>query len=123
LAVPQTNSARLISLDGLLFANRPAIALLPLWRQSNNRPILLRGHFVAPVPPRFANLLTGEIRATKSGAIMYALANIDFSNRFGVVVSELPDEIDDEDQALDAKQEAEPGDLEMALEMAVFGAA
>jgi hypothetical protein len=54
---------------------------------------------------------------------MYALANIDFSNRFGVVVSELPDEIDDEDQALDAKQEAEPGDLEMALEMAVFGAA
>jgi hypothetical protein len=28
---------------------------------------------------------------------MYALANIDFSNRFGVVVSELPDEIDDQD--------------------------
>ena len=54
---------------------------------------------------------------------MYALANIDFSNRFGVVVSELPDEIDNEDQVLDAKQEAEPGDLEMALEMAVFGAA
>ena len=51
---------------------------------------------------------------------MYALANIDFSNRFGVVVSELPDEIDDEDQALDAKQEAEPGDLEMASEMAVL---
>ena len=68
-------------------------------------------------------MLTGEIRATKSGAIKYALANIDFSNRFGVVVSELPDEIDDEDQALDANQEAEPGDLEMALEMAVFGAA
>jgi hypothetical protein len=49
---------------------------------------------------------------------MYALGNIDISNRFGVVVSELPDEID-EDQALDAKQEAALSDLEMA----VFGAA
>ena len=44
---------------------------------------------------------------------MYALANIDFSNRFGVVVSELPDEIDD-----DAKQQTV-----LSLEMAVFGAA
>ena len=41
---------------------------------------------------------------------MYALASIDFSNQFGVVVSELPDEIDDQDQTLDA------------LEIAVFGA-
>ena len=41
---------------------------------------------------------------------MYALANIDFSNRFGVIVSELPDEIDDQAQAPDA------------LELAVFGA-
>ena len=49
---------------------------------------------------------------------MYALANIDFSNRFGVVVSELPDEIDDKD-TLDTKQGAAPSDLEMA----VFGAA
>jgi hypothetical protein len=48
---------------------------------------------------------------------MYALANIDFSNRFGVVVSELPDEIDDKDQTLDAKRGASD------LEMAVFAAA
>jgi hypothetical protein len=60
------------------------------------------------------------------GKIMYALANIDFSNRFGVVISELPpDEIDREVQTLDAKQGA---DLETAslaaieLQMAVFGA-
>jgi hypothetical protein len=50
---------------------------------------------------------------------MYALANIDFSNRFGVVISELPDEIDDQDQTLDAKQGAALSNLEMA----VFGAA
>ena len=50
---------------------------------------------------------------------MYALASIDFSNRFGVVVSELPDEIDDKDQTLDAKRGAALSDLEMA----VFGAA
>jgi hypothetical protein len=52
------------------------------------------------------------------GAIMYALANIDFSNRFGVVVSELPDEIDDQHQTPDAKQQTV-----LSLEMAVFGAA
>ena len=46
---------------------------------------------------------------------MYALANIDFSNRFGVVVSELPDEIDDKDQTLDAKWGAALSDLEMAV--------
>jgi hypothetical protein len=46
---------------------------------------------------------------------MYALANIDFSNRFGVVISELPDE----DQTLDAKRGTAVSDLEMA----VFGAA
>jgi hypothetical protein len=45
------------------------------------------------------------------GAIMYALANIDFSNQFGVVISELPEEVNDQDQTLDA------------LEIAVFGAA
>jgi hypothetical protein len=61
------------------------------------------------------------------GAIMYTLANIDFSNRLGAVVSELPpDEIDRQDQTLDAKL---GGDLETAsspardLEMAVFRAA
>ena len=60
-----------------------------------------------------------SFRASEWGAIMYALANIDFSNRFGVVVSELPDEIDDKDQTLDAKRGAALIDLEMA----VFGAA
>ena len=47
---------------------------------------------------------------------MYALADIDFSNRF-VVVSELPHEIDNQDQ--EAKQVA----TDKELEMAVFGAA
>ena len=50
---------------------------------------------------------------------MYTLENIDFSNRFGVVVSELTDEIDDKDQTLDAKRGAALSNLEMA----VFGAA
>jgi hypothetical protein len=36
---------------------------------------------------------------------MYTLAHIDFSNRLGVVGSELPSaEIDHQDQTLDAKQ-------------------
>jgi len=53
---------------------------------------------------------------------MYALADIDFSKRFGVVVSdlsELADEIDRQDQTLDARQVA----TDKELEMAVFGAA
>ena len=51
---------------------------------------------------------------------MYALANIDFSDRLGFVVSELtPDEIDRQDQTLDAKR----GTALSNLEMAVFGAA
>ena len=51
---------------------------------------------------------------------MYTLANLDFSNRFGVVVSELPpDEMDGQDQTLDAKQGAALSDL-ADLEMAVF---
>jgi len=41
------------------------------------------------------------------GAIMYALANIDFSDRLGFVVSELtPDKIDRQDQTLDGRQGA-----------------
>ena len=64
---------------------------------------------------------------------MYTLTNIDFSNWSGVVASELPsDEIDREDQTLDAKQGAALSDAsvpsptreqEKTLEMAVFGAA
>jgi len=50
---------------------------------------------------------------------MYGLANIDFSNQFGVVISELPDEIDDQDQMQDTKQGPALSDLERA----VFGAA
>jgi hypothetical protein len=64
---------------------------------------------------------------------MYTLANIEFSNRLGVVVSELPpDEIDGQDQTLEAKQEVAFSDvatlssagteLELLLEMAVFSA-
>jgi hypothetical protein len=59
------------------------------------------------------------------GAIMYALANIDFSDRVGCVVSELtPDEIDRQDQTLDGRQGAAPDSLLVrGLEVAVFGAA
>jgi hypothetical protein len=58
-------------------------------------------------------------------AIMYALADIDFSARLGCVVSELtPDEIDRQDQALDGRQGALADSLAArALEAAVFGAA
>jgi hypothetical protein len=60
------------------------------------------------------------------GEIMYALANVDFSHRFGVVISELPpDEIDREGQTLDAKQGADLATASLAareLQMAVFGA-
>ena len=54
------------------------------------------------------------------GAIMYALANIDFSNRLGVVVSELPDEIDDQHQTPDAKQQTVLSNLEMAPFLALL---
>jgi hypothetical protein len=56
---------------------------------------------------------------------MYALANIDFSDRVGCVVSELtPDEIDRQDQTLDGRQGAAPDSLLVrGLEVAVFGAA
>ena len=68
-------------------------------------------HLACPYDHSFPSPRLLNSRFVKKGAIMYALANIDFSNRFGVVVSELPDEIDDQDQTLDA------------LEIAVFGAA
>jgi hypothetical protein len=56
---------------------------------------------------------------------MYALANIDFSDRLGFVVSELPpDEIDRQDQTLDGRQGALADSLSArGLEVAVFGAA
>jgi hypothetical protein len=55
---------------------------------------------------------------------MYALANIDFSDRLGFVVSELtPDEIDRQDQK-DGRQGALAESLSArGLEVAVFGAA
>ena len=57
------------------------------------------------------------------GAIMYTLAHVDFSNRLGVVVSELPsDEIDRQEQTLDAKQWAAlPCDRLLARERARDG--
>jgi hypothetical protein len=57
------------------------------------------------------------------GAIMYALANINFSNRLGVVVSELaPDDMDRQKETLKVK-EAKASDLAAVdLEMAVFSA-
>jgi hypothetical protein len=57
------------------------------------------------------------------GAIMYALANIEFSDRLGFVVSELSaDEIDQQDETLDGTQGAQSL-LARGLEVAVFGAA
>jgi hypothetical protein len=58
------------------------------------------------------------------GAIMYALQNIDFSDRLGFVVSTpQPDEIDSQDQTPDTKQGATVSLPTSALEEAVFGAA
>jgi hypothetical protein len=53
---------------------------------------------------------------------MYTLANIDLSNRLGVVLSELlPDEMDGQIQTLDANQGPTLSDL-ADLERAVFSA-
>ena len=65
--------------------------------------------------PQLPQPAPAKLSIRKWGAIMYALANIDFSNRFGVIVSELPDEIDDKDQTLDAKRGAALSDLEIAV--------
>jgi len=55
------------------------------------------------------------------GAIMYALENIDFSDRLGFVISaSQPDEADSQHQTLDTKSSSLPTS---ALEEAVFGAA
>jgi hypothetical protein len=70
-----------------------------------------------------------RVRHGKANDGLYKLADMDFSNRLGVVVSELaPDEMDRQDQTLDAKQGATLSDLSTAssptrdLERAVFGA-
>jgi hypothetical protein len=58
-----------------------------------------------------------------AGAIMYGLANIDFSNPLGVVVSEpLPDELDRQDQAVN-DPETFSSPARDHLVMAIFGAA
>ena len=85
-------------------------ALLCLMRRPTQSSLKFR-HLGVPVRPQLSQPAPAKVLDSPNGAIMYALANIDFSNRFGVVVSELPDEIDDQDQTLDA------------LEIAVFGAA
>jgi len=60
------------------------------------------------------------------GMTMYRLADVDFSNRLGIVVSELaPEEVNRQDQTLGGKATRNPatassGDRD--LEMAVFGA-
>ena len=55
---------------------------------------------------------------------MYRLADVDFSNRLGVVVSELAlEEMDHQDQPLGAKRsDPATASSERGLEMAVFGA-
>jgi len=69
-------------------------------------------HF-QPIPARW-------LWVRQMGAIMYALANIDFSDRPGLVVSTpQPEETDSQRQTLDTK----PSLPTSALEEAVFGAA
>ena len=56
---------------------------------------------------------------------MYRLADVDFSNRLGVVVSELaPEEMDRQDHTLGAKRSdpATESSVDRGLEMAVFAA-
>ena len=56
---------------------------------------------------------------------MYRLADVDFSNRLGVVVSELaPEEMDRQDHTLGAKRSdpATASSADRGLEMAVFSA-
>ena len=58
---------------------------------------------------------------------MYRLADLDLSNRLGVVVSELaPEEMDHQDRAKPKATRSDPAPASSAdrdLEMAVFGAA
>ena len=51
---------------------------------------------------------------------MYVLANVDFSNHLGVIVSELSPELPDETP--DIKLGAVRSDLQTALVMAIFAA-
>jgi len=54
---------------------------------------------------------------------MYRLADVDFSNRLGVVVSELaPEEMDCQDQLGAKRSDPATASSESGLEMAVFGA-
>jgi hypothetical protein len=54
---------------------------------------------------------------------MYRLADVDFSNRLGVVVSELaPEEMDRQDQLGEKRSDPATASSERGLEMAVFGA-
>ena len=56
---------------------------------------------------------------------MYRLADVDFSNRLGVIVSELaPEEMDRQDHTLGATRSdpATASSDDRGLEMAVFGA-
>ena len=70
--------------------------------------------------PQLFQPKAAKFRIRQMGAIMYALANIDFSDRLGFVVSTpQPDEIDSQDQTLDTKRSLPTS----ALEEAVFGAA
>ena len=74
--------------------------------------------------PQLFQPLPVKLPVRQMGAIMYALANIDFSDRSGFAVSELtPDEIDRQDQK-DGRQGALAESLSArGLEVAVFGAA
>ena len=68
----------------------------------------------------FSSPCLTKLWVRQTGAIMYALASIDFSDQLGFVVSKLPpEEIDTQDQTVETKRSLPTS----ALEEAVFGAA
>jgi hypothetical protein len=103
---------------------------LPLTRRQRRSAGFAKGFLMWRSSHSFSSSRLIKLRVRQMGAIMYALANIDFSSRLGVVVSELPpDEIDRQDQTLNAKEAAALSGLAPVswpardLEMAVFSAA
>ena len=101
-----------------------------LWPEPFGRPwqrlcVMGRNRAIDASRPQLFQPLPVKLPVRQMEAIMYALANIDFSDRSGFAVSELtPDEIDRQDQTLDGRQGALADSLSArGLEVAVFGAA
>jgi hypothetical protein len=79
------------------------------------------------VQPQLFGLGPAKLQVRRMGAIMYTLTTIEFSNRLGIVISEVPpDETDRQDQTLDTTHGAALTNSASSpageLEKAVFGA-